>query len=322
MNFVEILGGSFLIGHNTNRTAMTGCTVVIAPHGATPGVSVRGGSPNTRDTDALHPENNREYAHGIVLSGGSGFGLAACDGVLQVLEEKKIGRKIGDQIIPNVSGASLFDLKIGDSKVRPDKQAGFLAAQNAFQKNSQLTSPPQGNFGAGTGGVVGAINGLENAMKGGLGYCELSQGDLKVAAVIAVNAAGDVYDEKTNQFVAGARSGKTLGISEKIFLEKAQLNDVFSGNTVIGCVITNASLNKGKTNKLADVSHNGIARAVRPAHTTYDGDTLFALCSHEISASFEAVEILAVESVRQAILNGVQHAETYGTFLASQDLEQ
>lgn len=315
---MKVLKGSFFIGHYTDKKAMTGCSVIISPSGAIPGVAVRGGSPNTRDTDALHPENNRQFSHGIVLSGGSGFGLAACDGVLQFLEAKKIGRKIEEYVIPNVSGASLFDLKIGDSQVRPDKKAGFLAAKDAF-----LDSPlpfPQGNVGAGTGAVVGGIKGLDFAMKGGLGYCEYWQKDLGVAALIAVNAIGDVYDETTQTFIAGARSKEGLGISEKIFLAHYPLTNILSGNTVIGCVLTNASLSKGKTNKLAEVSHNGIARAIRPAHTTYDGDTLFALCSQEVTASFEAVEILATEAVRQAIINGVKQAKTYENFLAYEDL--
>lgn len=314
---MDIINGAFKIGQYTDVEAMTGCTVILSEKGAVPGVSVRGGSPNTRDTDALRPENNRKFVHGVVLSGGSAYGLSAGDGVVKFLEEKKIGRDMNVAVIPNVVGASLFDLKCGSATVRPDSRAGYLACVDAFES----TAFHQGNYGAGTGAAVGGINGRQSVMKAGIGYSCIQAGRLSVAAVIAVNAVGDIYDEETAQFIAGARSETgQLGISEQVFLQHYQnFSDTFSGNTVIGCVMTNATLDKARTNKLADISHNGIARAVRPAHTTFDGDALFALCSGEIEATFESVAILSVEAVRRAIVSGVKNAETYEHYLSYKD---
>lgn len=311
----------FKIGQYTDNNGMTGCTVIVSETGATGGVCVRGGSPNTRDTDALKSENNRKVVHGITLSGGSAFGLSASDGVARFLEEKRIGRDVRFGVVPNVCGASLFDLKCGMPDVRPDSNAGYLACQAAFQQQPFRN----GNYGAGTGAVVGTVNGLDNAMKGGIGLSTLTHGELIVSAVVAVNAVGDVYDETAGSFIAGARQDSSLlfAHSETLFLQKYQdFRDLFSGNTVIGCVMTNASLDKPRTNKLADICHNGIARSIRPAHTTFDGDTMFALCANEVSATFEAVSILAVEAVRQAIVTGVKQAATYQTYLSYQDRQR
>lgn len=311
----------FRIGQYTDGKAMTGCTVILCEDGVTGGVSVRGGSPNTRDTDALKSENNRKFVHGVTLSGGSAFGLAANVGVVEFLEENKIGRDMGITFVPNVVGASLFDLRIGQSDVRPDSQAGRKACEQAF--SGQLFQ--SGNYGAGTGCSVGTINGEKNAMKGGIGLHTMRHEKLWVTAVIAVNAVGDVYDETIGKIIAGARKpGESrVGFSEQLFLEHYQNEQaLFDGNTVIGCVMTNAAFSKAKMNKLADISHNGIARAIRPAHTTYDGDTLFVLGANQIEASFEAVSILAVEAVRQAIVKGTKAATTYGNYLAYQDIEK
>lgn len=309
----------FRIGQYTDAEAMTGCTVIVCQDGVTGGVSVRGGSPNTRDTDALKSENNRKFVHGVTLSGGSAFGLAANAGVVDFLEENNIGRDMGITYVPNVVGASLFDLRIGRSDVRPDYQAGRKACEAAF--DGQLFQA--GNYGAGTGCSVGTVNGPQQAMKGGIGLHTMRHGDLWVTAVIAVNAVGDVFEEEAGKIIAGARkTGESrIGFSEELFLEHYQNESgLFEGNTVIGCVMTNATFPKAKMNKLADISHNGIARASRPSHTTYDGDTLFVLGANQIEASFEAVSILTVEAVRQAIIKGTKAAETYGDYLAYQDV--
>lgn len=308
----------FRIGQYTDHQAMTGCTVILCEDGVTGGVSVRGGSPNTRDTDALRSENNRKFVHGVTLSGGSAFGLAANAGVVDFLEQQQIGRDMGITFVPNVVGASLFDLRMGRSDIRPDYQAGKQACQAAF---NQLPFQ-EGNYGAGTGASVGTVNGPKQAMKGGIGLQTIQHGKLWVTAVIAVNAVGDVYDEKVGKIIAGARKSGTdkIGFSEELFLEYYQKEEqLFDGNIVIGCLMTNATFPKAKLNKLADVSHNGIARAIRPSHTTYDGDTLFVLGANQITASFEAVSILAVEAVRQAIINGTKAAESYGEYLAYRD---
>lgn len=309
----------FRIGQYTDAEAMTGCTVIVCQDGVTGGVSVRGGSPNTRDTDALKSENNRKFVHGVTLSGGSAFGLAANAGVVDFLEENNIGRDMGITYVPNVVGASLFDLRIGRSDVRPDYQAGRKACEAAF--DGQLFQA--GNYGAGTGCSVETVNGPQQAMKGGIGLHTMRHGDLWVTAVIAVNAVGDVFEEEAGKIIAGARkTGESrIGFSEELFLEHYQNESgLFEGNTVIGCVMTNATFPKAKMNKLADISHNGIARAIRPSHTTYDGDTLFVLGANQIEASFEAVSILTVEAVRQAIIKGTKAAETYGDYLAYQDV--
>ena len=309
----------FRIGQYTDAEAMTGCTVILCQDGVTGGVSVRGGSPNTRDTDALKSENNRKFVHGVTLSGGSAFGLAANAGVVDFLEENKIGRDMGITYVPNVVGASLFDLRIGRSDIRPDYQAGRKACEAAF--GGQLFQA--GNYGAGAGCSVGTVNGPQQAMKGGIGRYTIRHGNLWVTAVIAVNAVGDVFEEEAGKIIAGARKAgeSKIGFSEELFLEYYQNESgLFEGNTVIGWVMTNATFPKAKMNKLADISHNGIARAIRPSHTTYDGDTLFVLGANQIEASFEAVPILTVEAVRQAIIKGTKAAETYGDYLAYQDL--
>ncbi|GCF92951.1 peptidase [Enterococcus florum] len=313
---MERVNHYFKIGHYTNKEAMTGCTVILSEEGATGGVCVKGGSPNTRDTDALRSENNRKHLHGVTLSGGSAFGLSASDGVVRFLEERGIGRDVSLGVVPNVSGASLFDLGMGRKDIRPTAEDGYKACQSAFSNQVFLS----GNFGAGTGASVGTVNGLANAMKGGIGIYTATKGELFVTAVVAVNAVGDVFDEERQRMAAGARDGQKMGCSEEVFLRDYEdLRDMYSGNTVIGCVMTNATFPKAKVNKLADICHNGIARAIRPAHTTYDGDTLFVLCADKIHATFEAVSILAIEAVRKAILNGVYEAETYEDYLSSQD---
>lgn len=301
----------FYIGNAQNVVAATGCTVVICEEGAVAGVDIRGGSPGTRETDALNPSNLRQSIHAVMLAGGSAFGLDAAGGAMQFLEEKGIGRDVAVTKVPIVCGAILFDLKCGDYKIRPDQRMGYEACKNAY-----LEQPKEGNYGAGTGATIGTIKGTDFAMKGGLGIACFQSGDLKVAAVMAVNCVGDIFDGQENRLIAGVLSEdkKSLAISEKVILSKYEdKTDFFSGNTIIGTVITNASITKAQANKLASVAHNGIARAVRPAHTIYDGDTIFTMASGKVEASFDAVAILAVRSVEQAIVSAIKNAETaYG----------
>jgi len=312
----EIRG--FRIGQAQNIEAATGCTVIICEKGAVCGVDVRGGSPVTRDTDALNPVNNREKVHSIVLSGGSSFGLDAASGVMKYLEENNIGRDVGVTVIPNVSSAILFDLKCGDYRIRPDASMGYEACVEAYKN----TSWKSGNYGAGTGATLGATLGIERAMKGGIGSCALHHDNLMLGVVIAVNCVGDIYDYEAGQIIAGIRSdnGKGFYSSEKAILERYKISeDIFSGNTVIGTIITNANLNKSQATKLAAVAQNGIARVVRPAHTMYDGDTIFALCTGEINSTIDAVGILACKAVEAAILDAVKSANSFGTYLSSKD---
>lgn len=308
----------FRIGQAQDIKAATGCTVIICEKGAVCGVDVRGGSPVTRDTDALNPVNNREKVHAVVLSGGSSFGLDAASGVMKYLEENNIGRDVGVTVIPNVSSAILFDLKCGDYRIRPSASMGYEACIEAY-KNTMWQS---GNYGAGTGATLGTTLGIERAMKGGIGSCALRHDNLMLGVVIAVNCVGDIYDFEAGQIIAGIRSDneKEFYSSEKAILEKYNIReDLFSGNTVIGTIITNANLSKSQATKLAAVAQNGIARVVRPAHTMYDGDTIFALCTGEIDSTIDAVGILACRAVEAAILDAVKSANSFGSYPSSKD---
>ncbi len=311
----------FCFGQAEDRDALTGVSLVLCPEGAVCGVDVRGGSPATRDTDALDPLCNREVVHAVLLAGGSAFGLDAAGGVMQALEAQNIGRDVGVTVVPNVCAAVLFDLKCGRSDVRPDAEMGRLATEAALRGEGILC----GSHGAGTGASLGKLSGAQYAMKGGVGTYALRVGDLMVGAVIAVNCMGDVRDGKT--ILAGARrpDGKGFGNSEALLLANYQKQtDIFSGkdratHTVIGAVMTNAQLNKSQMNKLASIAHNGLARAIYPAHTTYDGDTLFALSCGEVSADPDAVGILASLAVEKAIHTAIKTAESLGGFPAYQD---
>lgn len=332
ISITEIEG--FRIGHAQNLEAATGCTVVICEKGAVAGVDVRGGSPGTRDTDALNPVNNRKEVHAVLLAGGSAFGLDAAGGVMRYLEEHGIGRDVKVTRVPNVCAAILFDLKCGSHTVRPDAAMGYLACGNAFHQ-----APVDGSVGAGTGATIGKILGKEFAMKGGIGSCAYEVGDLKVGAVMAVNCVGDIYDTETGRIIAGVldSDGHSLRGSEEVILGNYQnkadvfngraaeiysvgLQDLMNGNTVIGCVMTNARLEKAQAVKLASISQNGIARAIRPAHSVFDGDTVFTMCSGAVGASLDAVGILAAKAVERAIQSAVLHADSLGGYPSYRDL--
>lgn len=309
----------FKIGQCQNTGAATGCTVIISEKGAMCGVDVRGGSPGTRDTDTLNPINNRTSVHAILLSGGSSFGLDAAGGVMRYLEERKIGRDVGVTVVPNVCAAVLFDLKCGDSGVRPDETMGYAACEDAFSGSAWQS----GNFGAGTGATVGTSCGIYQAMKGGIGVSALQHHELYAAAVVAVNCVGDIYDNTTGKIVAGARTvdGKDFIDSEIMTLETYKNKaDFFSGNTIIGCIMTNAKLTKAQATKLAALGQNGIARAVRPAHTVYDGDTIFTMCTGEVETTLDAVGVLASHAVERAIVDAVRSASSFAIYPAARDI--
>lgn len=314
MDLTEIT--DFLIGQDQDELAMTGCTAIIAPNGAVCGVDVRGGSPGTRDTDALNPLCNRKEVHGIILSGGSSFGLDAAGGLMQLLEEKGIGRDVGVTMVPNVCSAILFDLKCGSHQVRPDAAMGRMAGENAF-----VGLPFQsGNYGAGTGATIGKSNGLQNAMKGGIGAAAFCHGNLFVAAVFAVNCVGDIVEN--GQIIAGARKENSLDFADSealILSSHTSEKDFFSGNTIIGCIMTNAAFTKPQAARLAAQGHNAIARTVYPAHSIYDGDTIFALCSGRVNASADSVGILAAHAAQDAIIDAIKSARTHGNYLSFED---
>ena len=292
------------VGHNTNLEAATGCTVILCDTPAIGGVDVRGGAPATRETDLLHPLSLVEEVNAVVLTGGSAFGLDAAGGVTRYLEEHGIGHDIDVARVPIVPAAAILDLHVGSASVRPDAASGYQAC-------TQATAEPvtQGNAGAGAGATVGKMAGPSFMMKGGLGSAStlLSDGTL-VGALVVVNALGDVIDPQTQQVVAGARKPTGDG-----FLATNPF-----GNTTIAVVATNASLTKAHVNKIAQMAHDGIAQAIRPAHTMFDGDTIFALAlgpkSHIITdttiaaSQVSTIGAAAATTLARAIINAVRQA--------------
>ncbi len=296
------------VGHATNLDAATGCTVIICPDGTVGGVDQRGGAPGTRETDLLRPMHLVNNVNAILLSGGSAYGLAAADGVMHYLEENGKGYQAQpDILVPIVPAAILFDLAIGSHDIRPDAAMGYAACQSATTEPVQ-----QGTVGAGTGCRIGAGMGNEFATKGGIGTASIDISDgLIVAALIVVNALGDVVDQ-SGQIIAGMRQppdGNTFaGSLNMMRLMSRMVDEPTGGNTIIGVVATNANLTKEQVNKVAQMAHDGIAQSVRPAHTMFDGDTLFALATGQIVANVNAVGAFAAEVVAQAIRNAVYAA--------------
>jgi L-aminopeptidase/D-esterase-like protein len=312
------------VGHFTLAERPTGCTVVLTEGGAVAGADVRGGAPGTREIDLLSPVATVETVHGIVLSGGSAFGIDAASGVVRYLEEKSIGFDVRVAKVPIVPGAILFDLGVGGRPdIRPGAACGYEAAKAAT--NGPV---PEGNVGAGAGATVGKLRGLDRAMKGGIGSAaiELPNG-LLVAALVAVNAVGDVIDPATGAVVAGVRGedGRGLADARRVIRESPPSAGGRPGeNTTIGVVATNARLTKSQATKVAQMAHDGLARAVYPAHTPMDGDTLFALslASWEGAADVGVLGTLAADAVVEAILRAVRAAEGVAGFPAVRDLSR
>ena len=302
------------VGHYTDLDAATGCTVVLCEAGAVGGVDVRGSAPGTRETDLLRPMNLVSEVHAVLLSGGSAFGLDAASGVMRYLEDEGVGIVFGGSRIPIVPTAILFDLGVITNQVRPGPREGYMACQNA--------SPgpvDEGSVGAGTGATVSGILGMERAVKGGIGTASLDLGQgLVVGAIVAVNAVGSVFDADTGNLVAGPRSedGATMVNSMALMTspEFTGSEQPPSSNTTIGVVATNARLSKEQTNKLASVAHDGLAMAVRPAHTMSDGDTMFALATSALDQPANMNRLCAASAlcVSRAILRGVQKADGIG----------
>jgi len=309
------------LGHEQDLENLTGCTVLLCESGAVAGVDVRGGAPGTRETDLLNPMNLIDKIHAILLSGGSAFGLDAAGGVMQYLEEKDIGFDVGVAKVPIVTGAVLFDLAVGNPKIRPDKDMGYRACINA---NNQTC--PEGNIGAGTGATVGKFLGLEYAMKGGLGCYALQVGDLKVGAVVAVNAFGDVINPKTGEIIAGTLNADKTSFANtsKSFLSLIDKNqhNLLTGNTTIGIIATNAKINKSQANKIASMTHDAYARTIRPVHTMADGDTIFALGTGKVTADINVIGVLANEVMEMAILRAIKSANSVLGIKAYEDIHK
>ncbi|MFC1895084.1 P1 family peptidase [Thermodesulfobacteriota bacterium] len=305
IEFADIEG--ITVGHAENLDAATGCTVVISEQGATVGVDVRGGAPGTRETDLLDPTNLVDKAHAILLAGGSAFGLDAAAGVMAYLEERNIGFDVQITRVPIVCGAVLFDLMIGDHRIRPDKEMGYLACSNATREERR-----QGNVGAGTGATVGKIIGMERAMKSGLGAYALQAGALKIGAMVAVNCLGDVIDPLSGERLAGPLNEdmRTLASTEDRMVSLySGKESPFGSNTTIGVVATNATFTKSQATKLASMAHDGYARAIRPAHTMFDGDTIFSMAIGGVETDLSAVGLLAARVVERAVIAAVKNTK-------------
>jgi L-aminopeptidase/D-esterase-like protein len=309
------------VGQAQDDEALTGCTVILCRKGAVGGVDVRGSAPGTRETDLLNPINLVDKVHAVVLAGGSAFGLDAASGVMKYLAEKNIGYGLGAMHVPIVPAAILFDLGMGKSAHLPDAEMGYAAVSAA-----QAGPVAEGNVGAGTGATLGKIFGMAGAMKSGLGTASIEiGGGVLVGAIVAVNAFGDVLDSATGQIIAGARpanlgpvklggSGQfadTLKVMQTL-TGRTILSLATGGNTIIGVVATNAKFNKAQTTKVAQMAHDGLARAVRPAHTMLDGDTIFALATGKRKADVSIVGAYAAEALSQAIVRAVKAAKPAG----------
>jgi L-aminopeptidase/D-esterase-like protein len=297
------------VGHFTESGRPTGCTVLLFEKGATAGVDVRGSAPGTRETDLLNPIDTVQQVQAILLAGGSAFGLDAASGVVRYLEEHRLGYAVGDVVVPIVPAAILYDLQIGDAKIRPTADSGYKACQAATSERVL-----EGNVGAGAGATIGKLFGPKQAMKSGLGSASIRVGDtgIVVAAIVAVNAVGDIVDPKTGKIIAGARKPDGSGFVDSM----ARIREGYSvradaaANTTIGVVATNVALDKAQATKVAQMAHDGLARTIYPVHTPSDGDTIFAVATGAIPvrANHGAIGALAAEVMAQAVLRAVMNA--------------
>ena len=288
----EDLPEGVTVGHWTDAKGRTGCTVVLAPDGAVGGVDVRGAAPGTRETELLRPAMLVDRVHAVLLTGGSAFGLDAAGGVMRFLEERGKGFAIGPALVPIVPAAVIFDLLVGDPRARPGADQGYAACVAATR------TPTQGAVGAGTGATVAKGGGRGEARPGGVGIASERAGHALVAAVVVANGVGGVWDDDSHEWVAP-------------LLKWDGASNLFpAANTTIGVVVTDAKLTKNEANRVATVAHDGVARAVRPAHTMYDGDTIFCLATGNVDAPRDAVEAVAAVVVARAIAAGVRAAQT------------
>ena len=315
-NILDVKG--LKVGQTQDNEALTGCTVVICEEGATCGVDVRGSAPGTRETDLLDPINMVQKVHAVVLSGGSAFGLESTCGVSKYLEEKNIGFDSGVCKVPIVTGAVLFDLAVGDHKVRPDKEMGYKACLQASE-----TELKQGNYGAGCGATVGKIKGPEYLMKGGIGSHSIKlDNGIVVAALIAVNAFGDIYED--GKVIAGVlNDDKTQLLNTYEIMKKEFIKGGFSiNNTTIGIVATNAKLTKSQCKKISQMAHDGYAKSIFPIHTPHDGDTIFTMATGEIDVDNDVTLLgsLATEVVQESIIKAIKNAQSVKNIISYNEL--
>lgn len=289
------------VGHAIYEEGQTGVTAILCRNGATAGCDVRGSAPGTRETALLESEKMVQKIHSVVLSGGSAFGLSSASGVMNYLEEQDVGFDVLVTKVPIVCGAVIFDLDNGNPKVRPDEALGRLAAENA-----NTSDAPQGKVGAGLGASVGKMLGPNFSSPSGLGSATIEAGNLKVSALVIVNAAGNVYDFD-NQILAGAYDKENenfIDIYEHMKKSPKYIGNTLS-NTTIAVVATNGDFTKPECNKLAQIAQNALARRIKPVHTTIDGDTVFALSTNAVPADVNLAGTMAVDALEKAILNAV-----------------
>ena len=301
------------VGHFTDTRRPTGCTVVMAREGAVAGVDVRGAAPGTRETDLLHPSNLVDKVHAIMLAGGSAWGLEAATGAVRWLEERGVGLDVAVGRLPIVPAAVLFDLLVGDMRIRPDAAAGYAACAAASSAD-----PAEGNVGAGAGAVVGKVFGIQHAMKGGVGTASITVDGVTVGALIACNALGDVIDPDTGHVMAGARTddGQGMRDTRRALLRGQPPQPLLAGtNTTIGVVATDAILTKVQAHRLAISAHDGLARSINPVHTMSDGDTLFSLGTGRAGKSLGMMVLatMAAEATARATVRAVQAARSVTT---------
>ena len=290
------------IGCAQDDDAKTGVTVLLFEDGAKVGVDVSGGGPASRETHLADPTTADNPVNAIVLSGGSAYGLAAADGVMRYLEEHGIGYDTGFSLVPLVCGSCIYDLSVGRADVRPDSQMGYAACKDAANN-----SPQSGDHGAGRGASVGKICGMERASNSGMGLYAARLDKLVVAAVVVVNALGDIYDPSTGAQVSGLKStdGSGFADSRAELYKISQKTDMFTGNTTIGAIVTNAGLSKAEMSKVASMTRNAYARCINPVGTLADGDTIYAASIGDVAADVNVVGTLAADVMTQAILDAV-----------------
>lgn len=304
------------IGNASDKVGLTGVTAVIFPDGAACGADIRGGGPASRETQLLNPLAAAEKIHAVVLSGGSAFGLDSAGGVMEYLEKRDIGFDTGITKVPLVCTSCIFDLGIGDYKCRPDKKMGYTAAKNAFEGVFS-----EGNDGVGTGATVGKLKGAEYMMKSGVGTYAVDYNGLKVGAVVCVNALGDVYED--GKIIAGMLNDEKNGFDsslDTLLKSIAPKDNLFTANTTIGAVITNAEFNKTQMNKIAAMTHNAYAKAICPVNTTADGDSVYAASVGNFSADINAVGALAAVVMEKAIIRAVKCSESVNGVIGFKDL--
>ena len=316
IDFMQI--GGFKVGHAEDQEAGTGCTVLLFDILSPVAVDDRGVGPASRDTPLLNPVADCKGLHALLLSGGSAYALNAATGVMNYLEERGIGLAVGPTVVPLVCQSDIIDLGFGRADVRPDEAMAYRAC-----KNASYSSVPQGNYGVGCGCTVGKLMGPENCMKSGIGSYAVQVGDLKVGALVAVNAVGDVYDFETGRKVAGLRAddGKTFLDSERVLMQQLDApQEKFVGNTTLGILFTNAKLDKARLCKAAGMAHDGYARAIRPVHTSMDGDSIYAVSLGDVPADLDAGGVIGARVMAKAIVRAVEAADSAYGFPAARDM--